>query len=93
VSDGYTIIAVYAGSAGANSGVGRFAVVRQNLIFGVQFPATVVDVGKTGAVEIVKARRDSKTKPAAQSWMLKFSSGRGISGWLNLARGRVERLR
>src|SRR5579863_9906850 len=36
-SDGYTLVAVYAGTAPNGPTVGRFAIVRQNLIFGVQF--------------------------------------------------------
>ena len=35
VSDGYTLVAVYAGSPGEDPSIGRFAIVRQNAIFGV----------------------------------------------------------
>jgi hypothetical protein len=55
VSDGKTLVAVYAGTAGDDSTVGRVVVVRQNLVAGRQ-TVEHVDVGRTGALAIVAAQ-------------------------------------
>jgi hypothetical protein len=53
-SDGRNLVAVYAGSAGDDSSVGRLVVVRQNLASGVQ-TVRIVDAGATGALAITAA--------------------------------------
>ena len=54
VSDGRTLVAVYAGAAGDDPSVGRLVVVRQDLAAGRQTVRTV-DAGATGALAIAAA--------------------------------------
>lgn len=66
MSDGRTLVAVYAGSAGDDSSVGRLVVVRQNLASGAQ-TVRIVDAGATGPLAITAAplgtvRRSGKTE-------------------------------
>ena len=92
VSDGYTLVAVYAGSPGKDPSLGRFAIVRQNAIFGVQYaPPDIVDVGKVGALTITtrpagRVRRDvSSARQARDS-----SRQNGTKGILDLSADRVR---
>jgi hypothetical protein len=55
VSDGRTLVAVYAGAAGSNPGTGRVVIVRQDLVAGKQTVETL-DAGATGALTIVSAQ-------------------------------------
>jgi hypothetical protein len=54
VSNGRTLVSVYAGEAGNDPSIGRFVIFRQNLVFGIQ-TREIVDAGPTGAVYIVNA--------------------------------------
>ena len=54
MSDGRTLVAVYAGAAGNDPSVGRLVVVRQNLASGAQ-TVRIVDVGATGPLAITAA--------------------------------------
>ena len=54
VSDGRTLVAVYAGAAGDDSSVGRLVIVRQDLVAGTQTVRTL-DAGPTGALTITAA--------------------------------------
>jgi len=55
VSDGKTLVAVYAGASGSDPAVGRVVIVRQDLAAGKQTVETV-DAGTTGALTIVSAQ-------------------------------------
>jgi hypothetical protein len=84
VSDGYTLVAVYAGSPGENPAIGRFAIVRQNAIFGVQYAPDIVDVGRVGAVRITRAPRGRSRETTAQHGRLAFVAADGTKGILEL---------
>jgi hypothetical protein len=58
VSDGKSVIAVYAGAAGSDRSVGRVVIVRQDLVAGTQTVETV-DTGRTGALTIVSGQAGS----------------------------------
>ena len=91
VSDGYTLVAVYAGNPGANPSRGRFAIIRQNLIFGVQYePPDLVDLPKAGALTITGYPRGAARETTAQHGRLTFISARGIKGVLDLRSDRVH---
>lgn len=91
VSDGYTLVAVYAGSPGEDPSIGRFAIVRQNAIFGVQYkPPDLVDVGRVGAVRITRAPRGRSRETTAQRGRLAFVSANGTRGFLELTDDRVR---
>ena len=89
--DGYTLVAVYAGSPGADPSIGRFAVIRQNEIFGLQYePPDIVDAGKIGAVEITRAPRGRSRETTAQYGRLAFVSANGTRGVFDLTGDRVR---
>lgn len=91
VSDGYTLVAVYAGSPGEHPSIGRFVIVRQNAIFGVQYePADIVNVGRVGAIKITRAPRGRSRETTAQWGRLAFVSADGTKGILELNRDRVR---
>lgn len=54
VSDGRTLVAVYAGAAGDDPSAGRLVIVRQNLVAGRQTVRTI-DARATGALQITAA--------------------------------------
>jgi hypothetical protein len=89
VSDGRTLVAVYAGEAENDPGVGLFAIVRQDLVFGLQTQDTV-KVGRTGAVRITGAPSGGAVEKAAQRGDLAFSSATGARGVLHLARDTLD---
>jgi len=85
VSDGYTLVAVYAGTAGNSPTVGRFAIIRQNEIFGVQYqPPDIVDVPRARGLKIVRAPRGASRETTAQRARLAFVSANGVKGFLDL---------
>jgi hypothetical protein len=91
VSDGYTLVAVYAGSPGEDPSVGRFAIVRQNAIFGIQYaPPDLVDVGRVGALEIARAPHGRSRETTAQRGRIAFVSKNGTKGILDLTDDRVR---
>lgn len=79
VSDGRTLVAVYAGAAGDNSSVGRLVIVRQDLLAGRQTVRTL-DAGPTGALAITAAPLGSSVETSAQrgSIRLRTSTGRAL---------------
>lgn len=82
-SDGYTLVVVYAGRPGVHPSIGRFAVIRQNLVFGVQYnPPDIVDVGKTGAIRITSTPHGSAT--SVQRGRIGFVAADGTTGFLDL---------
>ena len=75
MSDGRTLVAVYAGAAGNDPSVGRLVVVRQNLASGAQ-TVRIVDAGATGPLAITAAplgtvrtvREDRESRSADRPW-------------------------
>lgn len=91
VSDGYTLVAVYAGSPGAHRSIGRFAIIRQNEIVGAQYnPPDIVDVGAVGPLEIVHPPRGASHETSAQHGELAFVAADGTRGILELTGDRVR---
>ena len=81
--DGHNLTAVYAGSAGKDSTMGRIVVVRQDLDVGEQ-SVDSVDVGETGAVTITSAPLGTAVETSAQTAKIAFSSADGSRGTLDL---------
>jgi hypothetical protein len=92
VSDGVNLVAVYAGAAGEDSAVGRFAIVRQNLAIGLQ-DVKLVDAGKVGAVTITDAPIGAAVETSALTGELTFRTKSGLTGRLHLANDSIGRER
>ena len=84
VSDGKTLVAVYAGAAGNDPGKGRFVIVRQDLAAGSQ-TIDVVDVPGAGAVAVTDAPTGAAIETAAQRDRIGFHGLHGWKGDLDLA--------
>jgi hypothetical protein len=78
VSDGRTLVAVYAGAAGSDPALGRVVIVRQDLVAGAQTVETV-DAGPTGALTIVSARKAEIRLRAADGRLLLLGLGNSRS--------------
>jgi hypothetical protein len=80
VSDGTTLVAVYAGAAGDDPSVGRVVIVRQDLVSGRQ-RVRAIDAGPTGALTIAAAPLGRSVETSAQtgSIRLRTSEGRLLS--------------
>lgn len=94
VSDGYTLVAVYAGHAGPSAEKGMFAVVRQNLVFGIQYTppgaaGSVAYLGNAGSAHITTAPKGRRVETSAQRGRIHFATTSGAHGVLNLAHGTV----
>jgi hypothetical protein len=76
VSDGRTLVAVYAGAAGDDPSVGRLVVVRQDLVAGEQTVRTL-DAGSTGALAIVSAPLGSSVETSAQTGSIRVRTAGG----------------
>lgn len=83
VSDGRTLVAVYAGAAGNDSSVGRLVIVRQDLAAGKQTVRTV-DAGPTGALTITAAPLGSSVERSAQTGSIRLRTAGGRSLTLDL---------
>jgi len=91
VSDGYTLVAVYAGTSGVDSSEGRFALVRQNAVFGIQYdPPDIVDIRNAGALEITGGPRGKSHETTAQKGKLAFVTANGARGVLDMRRDRIR---
>jgi hypothetical protein len=84
VSNGKTLVAVYAGAAGDDSSVGRVVIVRQNLVAGTQGVQTV-DAGQTGALTIAAAPLGAAVETSAQTGSLRLRTPGGRLLTLDLA--------
>ncbi len=84
VSDGRTLVAIYAGAAGNDSSKGRFVIVRQDLAGGRQ-TLDVVDVPGAGAVSITDAPKGVTVETTSQRDRIHFRGARGSKGDLDLA--------
>jgi len=89
VSDGRTLVAVYAGADGHDPRRGRLVIVRQDLEAGTQ-TLSVVDAGPGGAVAITAAPMGEGVETAAQHGRLTFRSMEGRAGVLDLALDRAS---
>jgi hypothetical protein len=88
VSDGRTLVAVYAGAAGDDPSVGRLVVVRQDLAAGRQTVRTI-DAGPTGALTIAAAPLGSSVETSAQTGSIRLRTAGGRALRLDLGTGTV----
>ena len=86
VSDGRTLVAVYAGAAGDDPSTGRLVIVRQDLVAGQQAVRTV-DAGPTGALAIAAAPLGSSVETSAQTEVIRIGRSAGRALFLDLATG------
>jgi hypothetical protein len=86
VSDGRTLVAVYAGAAGNDASVGRLVIVRQDLAAGRQTLRTL-DSGPTGALTITGAPLGSAVETSAQTGSLRVRTAGGRTLRLDLGAG------
>ncbi len=86
VSDGRTLVAVYAGAAGKDPSVGRLVIVRQDLAAGRQTVRTL-DAGLTGALTITAAPLGSAVETSAQTGRLRVRTAGGRALRLDLGAG------
>ena len=83
VSNGRTLVAVYAGAAGNNPSVGRLVIVRQDLGAGRQTVRTI-DAGPTGALAIMAAPLGSSVETSAQTGSIRVRTAGGRALRLDL---------
>lgn len=88
VSNGHTLVAVYAGQAGDNPADGRFVIIRQNLDKGVE-TEDIVNVPGAGAISIDSAPEGADVETTAQTASLHFTGANGRAGLLELAHDTV----
>ena len=86
VSDGRTLVAVYAGAAGDDPSAGRLVIVRQDLVAGQQTVRTV-DAGPTGWLAIAAAPLGSSVETSAQTGLIRIGTSAGRALFLDLATG------
>jgi hypothetical protein len=84
VSDGYTLVAVYAGWSGNDPSMGRLLVLRQNEIFGLQYEPDVLTVRNAGALKLTRWPTGRRRETSAQHGELAFTSVRGVRGVVRL---------
>jgi hypothetical protein len=89
VSNGRTLVAVYAGTAGDDARDGRFVIIRQNLSAGTQ-SQRVVSIAGAGALTIDGAPTGAAVETSAQTATLHFRSASGRTGVLSLATTRAS---
>jgi hypothetical protein len=83
VSDGRTLVAVYAGAAGSDPSSGRVVIVRQDLVAGRQ-TIRVVDTGSTGALTIATAPLGASIETSAQTGAVHLETAGGRALVLDL---------
>jgi hypothetical protein len=84
VSNGYNLVAVYAGSAAGDPAKGRVVIVRQDLRAGKQ-TVQIVDAGSTGALTVAaNAPAGAAVETTALTGALTLETSRGTSIRLNL---------
>jgi hypothetical protein len=88
VSDGRTLVAVYAGAVGDDPSAGRLVIVRQDLVDGRQTVHTL-DAGPTGALAITAAPLGSSVETSAQTGSILLRTDEGRTLRLDLAAGTV----
>lgn len=90
VSDGTTLVAVYAGQSGTDTSAGRFVIVRQNTITGKQ-TVTTVNVPGAGKLSLVHPPAGTAVETSAQQDSLTFRDAHGGNGTLNLRSNKTRR--
>jgi hypothetical protein len=90
VSDGRTLVAVYAGAAGSDPSVGRLVIVRQDLVAGRQ-TVRMLDSGPTGALTITAAPLGSSVETSAQAGSIEVGTAGGRALRLDLGTGTLTR--
>jgi hypothetical protein len=88
VSDGKTLVAVYAGAAGADPSAGRLVIVRQDLVAGKQTVRTL-DAGPTGPLAITGAPLGSSVETSALTGDIRLRTSTGRALLLDLSTGTV----
>ncbi|HEY2354879.1 MAG TPA: hypothetical protein VGH79_08295 [Gaiellaceae bacterium] len=84
VSNGYNLVAVYAGSKGDDPTQGRVVIVRQDLRAAEQ-TVQIVDAGATGPLTVAaNAPTGAAVETSAQTGALMLNTGRGGTVKLNL---------
>lgn len=89
VSNGKTLVAVYAGAAGDDTTIGRVVIVRQDLVAGTQTVKTV-DAGRTGALTIAQAPLGNSVETSAQTGSLRLRTSGGRTLTLDLGASKVS---
>jgi hypothetical protein len=89
VSDGRTLVAVYAGAAGSDRSIGRLVIVRQDLAAGTQ-TVRVIDAGTTGVLAIAAAPLGSSVETSAQRGSIRVRTAGGRALRLDLGTGTVR---
>jgi len=90
VSNGYNLVAVYAGAAADDPTQGRVAIVRQDLRAGTQ-TVQIVDAGATGALMIAPdAPAGAAVETTALTAGLKLGTSHGTTVKLNLATNAIS---
>lgn len=89
LSDGKTLVAVYAGAAGDDPSVGRVVVVRQSLVAGKQ-TVRVVDTGSTGGLALEAAPLGRAVETSAQTGKLRLRTAGGRLLTLDLGSDKVS---
>jgi hypothetical protein len=90
VSDGRTLVAVYAGASGSDPSYGRVVIVRQDLAAGKQ-TIRIVDTGPTGAVAISAAPLGASVETSAQTGAVRLETAGGRALVLDLGDDTVGR--
>jgi len=88
VSDGRTLVAVYAGSAGNEPSVGRLVIVHQDLVAGRQTVRTL-DTRSTGALAIIAAPLGGSVETSAQTGSIRLRTAGRHALRLDLGAGTV----
>ena len=86
VSNGKTLVAVYAGAAGSDRSVGRVVIVRQDLLAGRQ-TVRILDVQSTGALTVTRAPLGSSVETSAQTGTIRLRTAEGRRFVLDLGGG------
>ena len=90
VSNGYNLVAVYAGSAGNDAAQGRVVIVRQDLR-GSKQTVQIVDAGSTGPLTISSdAPAGAAVETTALTGALKLATNRGTTVKLNLSTNTIS---
>jgi hypothetical protein len=89
VSNGKTLVAVYAGAAGGDRALGRVVIVRQDLVAGKQ-TVRALDAKSTGALSIAKAPLGRSAETSAQTGTIRLRTAGGRLLVLRLDSGRVS---
>ncbi len=89
VSDGKTLVSVYAGSAGDDSTDGRLAIMTQSFTENGGQDIEFVDVPGAGALTITGAPTSGSDESSDQTADLEFSDSHGGGGTLHLSNDKV----